>query len=195
MIKVPESCLPLLREHRTHYAGDFVAAYNAELQATYEGIKNYLPSEGIILDIGAGMAGIDILLDRHYGGEAKITLLDKQGKAEKINAGFHKTADTFSHYHDFGLAIEMLGANGVENVRTVDIANEKFPRSPFTVVISLLSWGFHYPINTYSPRVKKGGIIIADIRRDTDGIKQLAEYGAITVVHNAKKYQRVVVQC
>jgi len=195
MIKVPESCLPLLREHRTHYTGDFVAAYNAELQATYEGIKNYLPSEGVILDIGAGMAGIDILLDRHYGGEAKITLLDKQGKSEKINAGFHKSADTFSNYHDFDLAIEMLGTNGVENIRTVDIANEKFPRSPFTVVISLLSWGFHYPISTYSPRVKKGGIIIADIRRDTDGIKQLAEYGAITVVHNAKKYQRVVVQC
>lgn len=195
MIIVSDSCLPLLKEHRTHYIGDFVTAYNAELEATYEGIKNYLPDEGVILDIGAGMAGIDVLLSRHYSGRAKITLLDKQGTSEKINAGFHKSADTFSHYHDFGLAVEMLGINGVENVRTVDIAKEKFPLSTFSVVISLLSWGFHYPIDTYAPQVKKGGVIIADVRRGTDGIGRLSEYGAVTVVYNSDKYQRVAVQC
>lgn len=195
MINIPDVCMPLLKEHRTHYKGDFAEAYSAELQATYEGIKDYLPADGNILDIGCGMAGIDILLDRHYGGEAKITLLDKQGKADTINAGFHQSADTFAHYHDFGLALEMLEANGVTGVKTIDINAEKFPRKQFNVVISLLSWGFHYPIDTYQLNVKKGGIIVADVRRGTDGIKKLSEYGAITVVHNALKYQRVVVQC
>lgn len=195
MINIPDSCLPLLKEHRTHYKGDFAEAYSAELQATYEGIKSYLPADGNILDIGAGMAGIDILLDRHYGGEAKITLLDKQGLAEKINAGFHQSADTFAHYHDFVLALEMLELNGVTGVKTIDIGVEKFPRKQFSVVISLLSCGFHYPIDTYQLNVKKGGIVVADVRRDTDGIKKLSEYGSVTVVHNALKYQRVVVQC
>lgn len=195
MINVPESCLPLLREHRTHYTGNFVEAYSAELQATYEGFKDYLPTDGNILDIGCGMAGIDIFLHRHYDGDCKITLLDKQGKAENINAGFHQSADTFSHYHDFALALEMLELNGVTGVKTIDIGAEKFPRKQFNVVISLLSWGFHYPIDTYQLNVKKGGVIICDVRRDTDGIKQLAKYGALTVIHNAKKYQRVVVQC
>lgn len=195
MINVPDSCIPLLREHRTHYKGDFAEAYSAELQATYEGIKAYLPADGNILDIGCGMAGIDILLDRHYGGEAKITLLDKQGKADTINAGFHQSAETFAHYHDFGLALEMLEANGVFGAKTIDVSIGFLPKRSFSVVISLLSWGFHYPISTYAPPVKKGGIIVADIRRGTDGIKQLSEYGAVTVVHNALKYQRVVVQC
>lgn len=195
MITIPDECLPLLREHRTHYVGDFATAYNAELQATYEGIKDYLPKDGAILDIGCGMAGIDILLDRHYGGDAQITLLDKQGKADTINAGFHKNADTFAHYHDFDLALEMLKRNNVVGVKTIDADLGALPKKGFTVVISLLSWGFHYPIDTYNPPIKKGGIIVADIRRGTDGIEKLSEYGALTVVHNAKKYQRVVVQC
>lgn len=93
------------------------------------------------------------------------------------------------------MALEMLDANGVTGVKTIDINDEKFPRKQFNVVISLLSWGFHYPIDTYQLNVKKGGIIVADVRRGTDGIKKLSEYGAVTVVHNALKYQRVAVQC
>lgn len=191
---VPESCIPLLKEHRTHLQGDFVSSYVQGLIDTYESFKPYLPDDGVILDIGCGMGGIDVLLDRHYGG-ADITLLDKHGVSPVINAGFHQTPDTFAHYHSFDLALEMMRANNVDRVETVDMLRDAFPRRKFSVVISLLSWGFHYPISTYTPRVKRGGVIIADIRKGTGGIESLERYGKATIVHDSKKYHRVVVQC
>ncbi len=198
-IEIPQLCMPLLREHRTHYQGDFGASYSAELLQTYNGFASYLPQIDApkVLDIGCGMAGIDVLLDRHYQCSAKFSLLDKQGASEKINAGFNNRAEDFAHYHDFGAALSLLKENGVsvDGIRCIDIASQKFPRGTFDIVISLLSWGFHYPIATYLPKVQKGGVIIADIRRDTDGEKQLAKYGSLRVVHDAKKYRRVVVQC
>jgi len=204
VITVPDMCLPLLREHRTHYTADNVAeGYAKELERTYEGIKEFLPAIATprVLDIGCGMCGIDVLLNRHYNGAANFHLLDKQGKAEKINAGFHESADTFAHYHDFEAALELLRANGMEDsgdgkyIKTLDITTDKFPTRKFAIVISLLSWGFHYPISTYEPKLINGGVIIADVRKNTNGIAALQQYGETHVVHEAKKYLRVVVQC
>jgi len=191
---VPAQCLPLLKEHRTHYKGDFVAAYNADLESTYQSIKNHLPADGVILDIGCGMGGIDVLLSQHYRGRADITLLDKQGVSPEINSGFHLDAGQFSHYCRFDDAMALLGANGV-TAKTVDIGREPFPDGPFSIVISLLSWGFHYPIDTYSPNVASGGIIVADVRHGTGGIKALEQYGPSIVVHTAQKFNRVVIKC
>lgn len=86
-MNVPESCIPLLKEHRTHLQGDFVESYIQGLYDTYQSFKPYLPNEGVILDIGCGMGGIDVLLDQHYGG-AEITLLDKQGISPRLTQDF-----------------------------------------------------------------------------------------------------------
>lgn len=196
MLFVPEICRPLLKEQRTHYPGDLATCYSQELEATYLGFKDLLPEGGRILDIGCGMAGIDVFLAKHYGKGARITLCDKQGLSKKINAGFNPRAEDFAHYHDFAAAIALLKANKVpfnRIDRCIDLHQDPFPEDEFDVVISLLSWGFHYPISTYRP--KSAGVVIADIRRGTDGEKELEAYGELTVVHEAKKYRRVVVKC
>lgn len=194
---VPDQCLPLLREHRTHYTGDFVEQYSEELQKTYEGFAQFLPNKKTpsVLDIGAGMGGIDVFIDRHYEGKAKLLLLDKDGKAPVINAGFHVDPKTFAHYCDFSAAVDLLAINGVNNVDFYDVKDGFFLEKKFDIVISLLSWGFHYPISSYAPKIAKGGVIIADVRKDTDGQKLLAGYGSVVVVHDAQKYRRLVVQC
>lgn len=50
---------------------------------------------------------------------------------------------------------------------------------PTDLIISLKSWGFHYPVRTYMKLVKRslkpGGRIILDIRKTTDGIAKMAE--------------------
>lgn len=193
---MPDRCLPLLREQRTHYQ-NHAAEYGTELHRTFDSFSHLLPliAENV-LDIGCGMAGIDVLLGNHFP-HADLWLLDKDGTSQTINCGFNERADDFAHYHDFIGAFELLSANGIDlnRVRPVDIGSAEFPERDFDVVISLLSWGFHYPIDTYAPIVRPGGVIIADIRKNTNGLHKLQKYGRISVVHDARKYHRVVVAC
>lgn len=173
---VPDRCMPLMRLQRTHYR-DIGAEYGAELAETFDTFKAHLPpSAERILDIGCGMAGIDVLLHRHYP-DAEIVLLDKQGVSDKPKTGHHRSVESFGNYHDFGGALELLEANGVnmDRIRTHDVGAEPFPQDEFDVVISLLSWGFHYPISTYRPNVR--GVIIADISGGTDGEELLRTHG------------------
>lgn len=193
MLIVPDTCLPLLREQRTHYA-DPARQYGAELAQTFETFRNYLPADvDSVLDIGSGMAGIDVLLGRRYP-RATLHLLDKQGVSVRVNAGFNARAEDFAHYNDFALATELLAGNGVRNrVICHDMNRYPFPDAEFDVVVSLLSWGFHYPIASYAPRCS--GVMVVDVRKGTDGEDALREYGLVTVVHEAEKYRRVVVEC
>lgn len=192
-IKVPDRCLPLLLEQRTHYT-DPVRQYGEELARTFETFRDYLPETvENILDVGSGMAGIDVLLGRRYPGAA-LHLLDKSGVSPRINAGFNNRAEDFAHYNDFDAATELLSANGIQNpVVCHDMHRDQFPDQVFDVVVSLLSWGFHYPIPTYAPRCR--GIMVVDVRKGTDGESQLAEYGDVTIVHEARKFCSVVVEC
>ena len=192
---VPEVCLPLLREQRTHMKDP--SEYGAELARTFEGFRAYLPRRAErIMDIGCGMAGIDVLMHRHYP-DAEIVLVDKHGVSDVIRSGFADHRDEMSHYHDFGQALALLEANGVDlpRVTTHDVTDQDLPDGVFDVVISLLSWGFHYPIQDYAPSVRPGGVIIADCRRGTGGDKVLSKRGAVRVVHSSAKYDRVVCQC
>ncbi len=194
--RIPEHCLPLLREQRTHYTDqtDFAAQYGGELERTFDTFRHYLPSNvRHVLDIGSGMAGIDVFIGRKYPG-ATLHLLDKQGVSEKINAGFNASADQFAHYNDFDGAIELLRMNGVKNpIRTYDMNRVDYPQRRYDVVISLLSWGFHYPISTYD--VDCVGTMVVDCRKGTDSEELLSDYGEVTVVHEGRKFRRVVVQC
>lgn len=194
MLTVPAACLPLLSEQRTHYA-DPAREYGEEIARTFDTFRDHLPVDADrVLDIGSGMAGIDVLLGRRYPG-ATLHLLDKQGVSARINAGFNARAEDFAHYNDFDLAVGLLRDNGVENeIITHDASRtQEVPNLVFDVVVSLLSWGFHYPIATYAPRCR--GVMVVDVRMGTDGEDALREYGRVTVVHEAKKYRRVVVQC
>lgn len=198
---VPDSCLPLLYEQRTHLTA--LRHYGEELRETYHSFADALPipvgRPARILDIGCGMAGIDVFLYQHYRyykHRPEIVLADKQGVANVIVCGFQPSKDHFSHYHDFSLARQLLAVNGVpeSQLTTWDLHDQGLPDTPSDVVISLLSWGFHYPIADYQPVVAPGGVIIAECRIGTDGEAQLAQYGACTVVHVADKYRRIVCQ-
>lgn len=193
MLSVPDVCLPLLKEQRTCYT-EHARQYSDELARTFDGFAPFLPHRvDSILDIGCGMAGIDVFLARRYP-DAEIHLLDKQGVSETINAGYNGSADEFAHYHDFSAAMALLSANGVKNkIFCHDVRRDSFPNQEFDVVVSLLSWGFHYPIDTYAPKCR--GVIVVDVRRETGGELRLAKHGDLTVIHESNKYCRVLVKC
>ena len=60
----------------------------------------------------------------------------------------------------------------VDNVRALDTAD---------IVMSYLSWGFHYPVSVYAEAVRhlirRGGRLIITVRRNTKGEAALKTFG------------------
>jgi hypothetical protein len=177
--------------------------YSAEMADTYRTFQSYIPKRlARTLDIGAGMAGINILIHRSAPAASEIWLLDKDGESEFWNAGYHENASSFSHYNSFTDAIDCLSTNGIEKdrIRTIDISRQPFPREiGFDLVTSFLSWGFHYPVSTYLDDVytalTPGGLLVMDIRKDTPGKDLLAaKFGNEPIsVYEEKKFVRYAV--
>jgi hypothetical protein len=189
---VHERCIKLLREQRTHLA--WIGNYGRDIGHAFGTFRRLLPETAArILDIGSGMAGIDVHLAHCYP-DAEIHLLDKQGVSKVINCGFNPSADQFAHYNDFDAAIELLRENGVRNrIVCHDMNRDPFPSGPFDVVVSLLSWGFHYPISAYQPNCT--GLMVVDVRNDTGGEEALQAFGRAQQVHAGRKFRRIAVQC
>lgn len=170
-------------------------SYERELAREFEALRPYLPTAcDSVLDIGCGLAGIDCWIYEACGRPA-LYLLDREGEAE-FYYGFRADA---AHYNSLALARALLEANGVaaEDIETVDVGSQPLP-SPreFDLVISLLSWGFHYPVDTYldyvAAHLAPEGVLILDVRRDTGGYEQLAaRFQQLEVIAETRKLQRV----
>ncbi len=68
----------------------------------------------------------------------------------------------------------------------------------FELVISRLSRGFHYPLSLYIHKVleviHEDGVIIVDIRKETDGVKTLEKhFNSVKIIDEGIKHFRMVV--
>ena len=169
------------------------------MRLEYSTIKKFLPSRAMsILDIGCGMAGIDVFLYRHYStSEPVLSLLDKEGFSKRIYYGYHGTG---AFYNSLAVAKEFLIANDVPPTKIIasDVDAGGFPKSNvFDVIISLISWGFHYPVEVYLDEafdaLSDAGVLIIDIRRNTGGKQILSEkFSSAETIVVRKKYERVL---
>lgn len=173
--------------------------FNQDLAHEYESIRTALPEQcSAILDIGCGIGGIDVLLNRHYAArQPTFYLLDKT-QVDSVYYGF-KSRGAF--YNSLEVAKEVLTANGVasENVVLVQATDDNRIEiaGPIDLVISLISWGFHYPVGTYLERVhellRPGGYLILDVRRGTGGDAVLRnKFATVRPIEETEKYTRVV---
>jgi SAM-dependent methyltransferase len=145
----------------------WLGKYAEMLASEFRSIEPFLPKRcDTILDIGGGMGGINILLNRHYGGGCSVSLLDGVDDLPQMT----NHAETFSN---FDIARNFLQLNGVERIHAI---RPEAPRAPhfYDLVISLKSWCFHYPPSRYIDFVKSCSIkgqtqIIVDVRGGAKG--------------------------
>lgn len=144
----------------------------------FESIRSGLPAEAqVVLDIGCGLGGLDVLLYRHFGAP-ELFLLDKSHIDKGVHYGYGGTG---AFYHSFDVTEAFLRANGLsmDKVRFLEADSEllRHGRVRFDLVVSLLAWGYHFPVSMYDEQVyvclKDGGHLILDVRRDTGGVEQL----------------------
>lgn len=169
MLALPDGIDRYLRQQRSEVAGadGFVAAIEAEF-ALLRGML--VP--GDVLDIGCGLGGMSVLAAHHCGG--RLHLMDGSGWADR-RTGFGPDMGAFNDMH---LTAEMMRVNGVRDWQPWPIGSTDIP--PVDNIISLLSWGWHYPVETYLDLARRilrpGGRLILDIRGGTDGRSVLAPY-------------------
>lgn len=124
---------------------------------------------GDVLDIGCGLGGPSALIAKHCGGH--LHLLDGTGWGKrKANFG-----PVMEPYNSRRFTERLLRKNGITDFTWHPVGAERLP----TVqnVVSLISWGWHYPVNTYLSAVtralKPGARVILDLRPGQDGEKAL----------------------
>lgn len=179
---VPEGAEPWIKQHRSSALGDVKAAYARLIREDYEEMERWLPSRcGSILDIGCGLAGIDTYLYERYDRPA-LNLLDGTRKAAHNSERIDFHAEGMLPYNDMMIARELLTLNGIaaRDIYEWPIGH-KTPSIPCNLCISLLSWGWHYPIETYVDlawdSLAAEGKLILDVRGGHLGAHALTEKG------------------
>lgn len=138
--------------------------YQEILNSEMRMIEPYLPETcDSILDVGGGMGGIDILLNRHFNG-SHITILDGLSDPPMMQ----KHAETFSN---MGAAADFLKMNGVTGYDFLDANSAGWkPTRYYDLVVSFKSWCFHIEPRRYLDVVLQSCIpgktkLIIDVRR------------------------------
>jgi len=167
-------------------------AFEAKIIRDFNMIEEWLPARiDNILDIGCGMGGIDILIQRSRNA-SKIYLIDGDGTGEKRN-GFDAE---MKPWNDVREAKQFIAGN-VSNCKVYD----KTPTRFFVdLVISLKSWGHHYPIDTYLTLVERSlryyGRVILDIRKGHKevGLRSMLNNGfwLLSCIYETEKSERMV---
>jgi SAM-dependent methyltransferase len=175
--------------------------FDADIQREYESLRDWLPKYArAVLDVGCGIGGIDVMLYHHYdcSQDLRFYLLDRTQQDEQIDYGYRERAD---FYNSFDVTRELVVRSGVPERSLVMLEAREDAgidlAESVDLVVSLISWGFHYPVATYLDRthelLRPGGRLILDVRKDTGGVEEIAaKYGNATVITNEKKRQRVV---
>ena len=176
--------------------------FSLDMGREYSLVKKYLPANpSNILDIGWGVAGIDVMFHKHYialNSDPHFYLLDKSIINSKVYYGIEKEA---AYYNSLDIAKRLLMANGVKesHIHTQEVTEAPlFPGMKFDLVISLISWGFHYPISAYLDytygALTSGGTLIVDVRKGTEGEALLEKkFGSLKIISEAQKYRRILV--
>lgn len=148
-----------------HLRGDRKAwelAYLEGIRSAYRDMVPFLPQDcSSILDVGAGLGGIDILLSRHYGGQPRVTLLDGWDDEPKLR--LHRLTTSSA-----AVARRFHRDNGSVNFDYISPAN--LAVRPVDLVVSTGAWCFHFPPEEYVDFVADcmvpGGTLITDVRKD-----------------------------
>ena len=107
------------------------------------------------------------------------------------------------YYNSLATSKNILEMNGVpsQDIFLQEAENNliKFDVK-FDLVVSLISWGFHYPLSTYLDQVYErmapGGVLILDVRKvpTSNPITQLKNmFGNIKILYESDKHARVMV--
>ncbi len=148
-------------------------------------------------DIGCGYGFFDLFAHRALG--CDLLLID----LEENDLRHFGYPDEASAYSTLAPARAFLTANGVpdDQIVTWNPERDDLPDVPqVDLAVSLLSCGYHYPVEMYLPffrfAVRKGGYVLLDIRKGKliESNRILNRFGTIEVLDPDRTPRRVLVR-
>jgi hypothetical protein len=150
---------------------DKIPEFEEKTHRDLDSVKGWFPSSmQSILDIGCGRAAIDILFSRSYP-ETEIHLMDGDGTGMEL-VGF---VPDLKAWNDVITAQRFVVANTFVYDKVFAHVADPLLTIPSDLIISLKSWGHHYPVDIYLGLVQRslreGGRVIMDIRRERKNLE------------------------
>lgn len=179
-----------------------LAVQVTELQNHYKLLAPYLGIVPCVLDIGCGMAGMDILLVRHHG-TLFVHLVDGTGSGIKPDYSYIGHATEAWNDVELGKLLVNEATPGAivsAHVVTEDRKCPVFDPEP-NLIMSLFSCGFHYPLESYLDWFLQypNARVLLDLRvhrklprLDAIGVMHAAGYPHAKVVMEYDKGKRVL---
>ncbi|MAV82933.1 MAG: hypothetical protein CMI90_05685 [Pelagibacteraceae bacterium] len=150
---------------------------NKNFKKEFNDLIDHLPrTTSNILDIGSGLGVIDIYLNEHYNQKPNFTLIDKNFIEKKVYYGFNSSGQA---YNNFKITKDFLLHNGLnsDQLSIFDADSNLLFDVKFDLVVSLLSMGYHYPLDQYLSVFKnnthKNTVFIIDIAEEYNDKNQI----------------------
>jgi hypothetical protein len=184
----------VVREQSKRNHAEIEKEYYKKVRESFERIKSHISSHTkSLLDIGSGIAGLDIylwhLLKKN---NPQIYLLDKTRSEKKIWYSFSSNGAFYNSLHlaKQNLILNLIPHNRIKLIKAPDNGIIKNLKN-IDLVISTISWGYHYPVDLYIDSVisimAKNGILILDVRKNTGGLETLAsKFNHISIINEDK---------
>jgi hypothetical protein len=184
--KLPLESAVYLLQQRTHLLAAVEQLYLESCRADAARIAAHAGPRipRTCVDIGCGLGGISVVLAEGWP-TTEFIMLDRDGnEGRKINYG-----EDFGKYNQLELTSRFLTARGVEH-RTCNI-DRQGPPAQVDVAFSVLSWGFHYPVQTHIEWVAKAApVLLIDCRAGTGAFNDLVRhYQDVRVIMEKPKHE------
>ena len=154
-------------------------------------LDRYINSNPIsILDIGCGLAFESEMFQKKYNSNLFLLDGDFDNTKDKERDVRYGNVETFKFYNKLDTLKESFDERNLKYT-FVDATDIQLDNNiKFDLVYSIMSCGFHYPLNTYAKLIKNhttsNSKIIIDIRNDTLN-EQGCEFEILDKVYSGKK--------
>jgi len=171
--------------------------YYKIMHLEYQTIKNFLDSNQNVLSIGAGIGGLEVIINNNYIG-TNFTFIERDFISKKIKYGWDNKNE--EAYNKLDLLENFLISNNIKrtNFNIINFDKSSLPEKKFNLVTSLYSLDFHYDFEIYRSYLSKvsddNTIIIFDTIR-SDYFKDIFEDVSVIKVDNDTLHKSKRIAC